>query len=154
MHWASGGSPWNNMPSDQPPSATPSANNWLKPEKFKGRITMPSNQPPSASHDDGPSDTPQEWLQHPTSQDIQPPPPSTPPPPSPPPPPEYYKWQVCTGKDDYGNKIWVEYPKHVAEILEYMYNHPLMHEEQTYMYEWTNILSKKRTVLSARCQVV
>ena len=103
---------------------------------------------------DGSSDTPQERRQHPTSHDIRPPPPSTPPPPSPPPPPEYYKWHVCTGEDDFGNKIWVEYPKHVAEILEYMYNHPLMHEEQTYMYEWTNIFSKKQTVLSVRCQVV
>ena len=69
-------------------------------------------------------------------------------------PPDSVKWEVYTDKDKYGNKIWVEYPKHVAESLEYMYNHPLMHEEQTYMYEWTNILSKKQTVLSARCQVV
>ena len=112
------------------------------------------DQRSSASHDDGPSDTPQEWLQHPTSQDIQPPPPSTPPPPSPPPPPENYKWQVCIGKDDYGNKIWVEYSKDVAEILEYMYNHPLMHEDQTYVYEWTNIVNKIPTVLPCRCQVM
>ena len=88
--------------------------------------------------------------------DVSPPPSDTSPTSSSSPllPPDSVKWEVYTDKDKYGNKIWVEYPKDVTEILEYMYNHPLMSEDQTYVYKWTNLLSKKQTILFVSCQVV
>ena len=84
-----------------------------------------------ASHDDGPSDTPEERLQHPhesapgefalaSSSSLAS---------SLAPLPDYYKWYVCPGEDEFGNKIWAEYSKTVAEILEYIYNLPLIREE-------------------------
>ena len=67
-------------------------------------------------------------------------------------PPEYYKWHVYTRDDDFGNKIWIEYPEEVGSILDKMYKQTSTHEDKFYLYEWRNSHSRRQTVFSAKCQ--